>query len=442
MLCCLQSPWADPKAAYEQQATFSDVSSYPGQRRTYLKPCEIGLVSSDPSDNSHSYLSSQTQPVSYGSESRPKSKDGELVSGKLHTSQIDLNNVFATRRRYAENFLFIPVTVPNGVVGGQIMHVAHPDGSGRLIRAEVPKGLKPGNIFYVKALVGSTAPSSPIVTSSSIPSHTKPSNPPSPQRQSPVPLADAYPIYGEHIDVTCLPSPPASPPPFSECLEDDFPLRYTPASGLLPSPLTVGYQNGGLTSSSGMKTVKVVVPSGTVPGTTIHVQIPGENRLVAAQVPPNCREFHVQYDPQELTSPAASSSILNSPAMYQHHSYRPPPVPSSPAAASDYAPSTSTCHDTKLLSVKVPKGTRAGSTLHVQVPGEPGRLLSARVPPGNVREFHISYLPRSAAGPIATSATRPLVGNWGSAVLPVAGGVATGLAGAMVYDHFAHHYNN
>mmetsp|Transcript_2567 Transcript_2567/g.6973 ORF Transcript_2567/g.6973 Transcript_2567/m.6973 type:complete len:101 (-) Transcript_2567:108-410(-) len=42
--------------------------------------------------------------------------------------------------------------------------------------------------------------------------------------------------------------------------------------------------------------LKVQVPPGTAPGTTLHVQIPnGGGKMVAAQVPPNCSEFHVQY---------------------------------------------------------------------------------------------------------------------------------------------------
>jgi hypothetical protein len=43
----------------------------------------------------------------------------------------------------------------------------------------------------------------------------------------------------------------------------------------------------------------------------------------------------------------------------------------------------------------VPKGTAAGTTLHVSVPDEPGRILAAKVPPGNVREFHVSYQARA-----------------------------------------------
>lgn len=47
----------------------------------------------------------------------------------------------------------------------------------------------------------------------------------------------------------------------------------------------------------------------------------------------------------------------------------------------------------KLLSVRVPPGTPPGTTLHVSVPDEPGRILAAKVPPGNVSKFHVSYVP-------------------------------------------------
>lgn len=361
-----------------------------------------------------------------------------------------------------------PVTVPKDVSGGKVIHVAHPDGSGRLIRAEVPPGLKSGNIFYVKAPKASAplppkkTSYSPAVTATPMPAPAKPSNPPSPQQQSPVPSVEAYPIYGDHIDVTTPPhidvtnmqTPPSSPPPFSHCLDEDFPNRYTPANAPPPSPLAVGYQNNNSissppqqASSSGTRMVKVAVPPGYLPGSTIHVQVPGENRLIAAQIPPNCREFHVQYDPKEPVSPGPSSSGMNSPAMYtyQRNSNRSTRasgayVPYSPAATSDHTSSAPHFPNTKLLSVKVPRGTPSGTALHVQVPGEPGRLLSARVPPGNVKEFHVSYVPRSRGGPVATSAARPRGERGSSAVLPIVGGVATGVAGAMMYDHF--HHNN
>lgn len=48
----------------------------------------------------------------------------------------------------------------------------------------------------------------------------------------------------------------------------------------------------------------VKVPPGVSPGTTIQVQIPGENRMVSAQVPPEVSEFHVAYEPSQRNSVA------------------------------------------------------------------------------------------------------------------------------------------
>ena len=85
------------------------------------------------------------------------------------------------------------VTVPAGLVGGQTIHVAHPDGSGRLIKAEVPKGSKPGSIFYVKVPPAPSAPPAPTTTPSStpipppIPPPAKTFNPHSPHQQSAMP---------------------------------------------------------------------------------------------------------------------------------------------------------------------------------------------------------------------------------------------------------------
>jgi hypothetical protein len=51
------------------------------------------------------------------------------------------------------------------------------------------------------------------------------------------------------------------------------------------------------------------------------------------------------------------------------------------------------------LLVRVPPGTVPGTTLHVSVPDEPGRILAAQVPPGGVQEFHVSYEARPPRHP-------------------------------------------
>jgi hypothetical protein len=242
-----------------------------------------------------------------------------------------------------------------------------------------------------------------------------------PQHQPYLPSANAYPVAPEHVDLTAMPSPVANAVPVQSYHDNQYPSRYTP--GVRPISLA----SPATSVPPLLQTVKVVVPPGTVPGSTIHVQIPGENRLVAAQVPPNCTEFHVQYDPLEVSTPC-SSAVLNSPPPRQpFHRIQQQTQRSYSPTIHEYEQHT----EKKLLLVQVPRGTPPGSTLHVEVPDEPGRLLSVTVPP-NVREFHVSYLPRSTTG------SRPRdEDDWGSSVLPIAGGLATGLAGALLYEHFA-----
>ena len=56
-------------------------------------------------------------------------------------------------------------------------------------------------------------------------------------------------------------------------------------------------------TSARPKVMLVQVPPGLLPGTILNVQVPNENRLIPAQVPPgNVREFHVAYDYQDSAS--------------------------------------------------------------------------------------------------------------------------------------------
>ncbi len=448
MLCCLPPSWVDAKAAYNEQAYSNEVTEYPGNRRNYVKTAGNALAEA-PSPLSTHYPSSPQQPAYNDNKQADESISGMFGENDKREILTALQQVQTHFTLSISWFPFLVVTVPNGVVGGQIIHVSHPDESGRLVRCEVPKGLNPGSTFYVKAPVMSpvvVAPSasSPAVTATPIPPPTVSFSPPYSQRQSPIPSAPAYPISGNHVDLTTIPSPTASPTPFSECLDDEYPSRYTP--GMRPSPMATPVNN----DDSELRLVKVVVPPGTQPGTTIHVQIPGENRLVAAQVPPNCTEFHVQYDPLDASTPC-SSAILNSPAVYHHHNQRQRQQQYNQynqyqsQAPPRYAPAIGEHQqgEKKLLLVHVPRGMAPGSTLHVEVPNEPGRLLSVQVPP-NVRQFHVSYLPQSSSSTShqfhhhQQQRQQRDDSDWGSSVLPIAGTVATGLAGAMIYDHFAH----
>jgi hypothetical protein len=161
------------------------------------------------------------------------------------------------------------------------------------------------------------------------------------------------------------------------------------------------------------KLIHVQVPIGMLPGSTIYVEIPGEDRTVAAQVPPGVTSFHVAYTPRApVIKTAAPTQALGESVA------RP-----GPQAGKE-----------KLLSVRVPVGTPPGTTLHISVPGEPGRILAAQVPPGNVEKFHVSYMPSGG------------ISHCGAGMLPPANayrgsqpGLPTALHGALQQPYNTQH---
>jgi hypothetical protein len=211
-----------------------------------------------------------------------------------------------------------------------------------------------------------------------------------------------------------------------------------------------------VSTTSNQKYLRVHVPPGVPAGSTIQVEIPGENRTVAATVPPHVEYFHVAYSPRlHVSSPVP-----------------PTQAPSFPVTAPRQRRSPT---GQKLLLVRVPPGTPPGTTLHVSIPDEPGRILAAQVPPGNVQEFHVSYEARPAHQFSPTASQRagmlPPANAYQSGThtpprrqqqhyqqqrphfrprqirynernsdytLPFVGGAALGAAGAVAYDHFAH----
>lgn len=344
---------------------------------------------------------------------------GGLVSGKLTMQNIGNLSLFLESTELIISLLFLTplclVTVPPGISPGQTIHVAHPDGSGRLIKAVVPHGIITGGKFLVRG---------------------------PPSAQAPPAVAEPVGDYSrvDSSDYSSLPSPI----PFSQALDNPEPhMAYaSPIVGPSAPP----------SDPVGKSLLRVQVPQGSAPGSTIHVQVPGENRLIAVQVPPNCTHFHVQYEPRvhHKTTPIVSSQESRNTNV----------VSQSPPGQ-------------KLLLVRVPQGATTGTTLHVQVPNESGRVLQAQVPPGQVKEFHVSYQPRvqgnnmqsqqqqqrshpvskyninnqrpnnnggwgSAVLPIVGGLARNKNGGRGSAALPIVGGLATGAAAAMAYSHFAH----
>jgi len=359
-----------------------------------------------------------------------------------------------TQENYGQ---IVSVTVPAGISGGETIHVLHPDQSGRVIEAVVPFGLTPGTKFYVQAppqvstplpTPASLSPVSPLAEPVSHPSswHMTPTAPKA-YPSEPTPSAPPMiPAVTKGIPTSPATSAVPLPPPashggfpvstvrsFHPAYDDAFTAHGT-RGPVSVSPLASPIMRN---DNMGMRLIKVIVPPGTQPGSTIHVQIPGENRLVAAQVPPHCTEFHIEYDPRETPT----SAVMESPMAQQVM----------------WSPGPTTTQQNNMLLVRVPRGTPPGARLHVQVPNEPGRLVEAIVPP-NVSEFYVSYIPASPTVPVrqalptrhappppTTRTTSHERGwnnherGWESDVLSFASGVASAVAGGIVYDHFAHH---
>jgi hypothetical protein len=310
------------------------------------------------------------------------------------------------------------VTVPAGLGPGETIHVN--DSSGRLFAAQIPEGMTTGSVFYVRApppcnVVALPPPITPYALPPPISPHVSSATPPS------VPMAHAEAV-NTYSDI-----PVSQPAPFSQCLDSpgDVPVAHHPYKQCIrplapPTPENPPWHPV-RPSTSNFELLKVSVPPGAVPGSSIVVQVPGENRKIAAKIPPNCTEFHVQYQPLAMSS--------NSNASF-HHSSLPEVLPGQ-----------------RLVKVQVPPGLGPGDTLHVQIPGEPGRLVRAQVPPGNVREFNVAYYPKTSQQYVGQQQEQPQHyssnsnnHNGGSdTVLPVMGGLLAAVAGAMAYDHFAHH---
>lgn len=191
------------------------------------------------------------------------------------------------------------------------------------------------------------------------------------------------------------------------------------------------------------KVLLVRVPSGMPVGSIIHVEIPGENRTVAATVPDNVSFFHVCYTPrpQPLLYPRSKEQQLATRGVRQ---IAPRPEDAPPQQQSQpHQPRTAAAQsnannvisgvppqrpEQKLLLVRVPPNTTPGSTVHVSVPDEPGRILAAIVPPGNVREFHISYVSRTMPVVAGLSPNPSFVASTSALRLTRNGGVVTSMS--------------
>lgn len=290
--------------------------------------------------------------------------------------------------------MLFSVTIPPGVQPGQVLTVLAVDGT-RRVKATVPAGLQSGDTFLVRL----ATPINPQVLNS------KPLQPPE-QRTQPeeTPRPESpEPNFASALDAWLTPSP--DPPNLSSNKQSPEPSGsyhntlgngnnyhhqqsfqqyqnvnhpYTHQSQVLPNPIlppvspqqvpgqSISATVESPTSSTDrlhQKLLLVQVPPGMPPGSSLQVEIPGENRTLTAQVPPGgVQSFHVAYSPR----PQQQSSLVGDDK-----------------------------NKSKLLLVRVPPGTAPGTTLHVSIPDEPGRILAAQVPAGNVPEFHVSYEPRS-----------------------------------------------
>jgi len=261
----------------------------------------------------------------------------------------------------------VAVTVPQGVLPGQMLQVVAPDGSGRMVKAAVPHSIGPGSTFMVQ--FPPALPRPPPADYSMAPETTGPFPLPS---VAPSPIPVAFPVAPE--------GGKASPLPVGvEGGYDGIAVLPPPSSSLSLAPHST--DSGAHTQQQlgpGQKLIKVQVPPGTMPGTPLNVQVPGEpGRTVLAKIPPGVKEFDVPYTPSSRNSGTAPAAPQQPVAM---------PPPSQQQLQVQATPGQ------KLILVRVPPGTAPGSTLHVQIPGE-NRILAATVPPGNVPEFHLAYTP-------------------------------------------------
>ena len=164
--------------------------------------------------------------------------------------------------------------------------------------------------------------------------------------------------------------------------DDDAGLNPCPSMGAATAPPRISNSFAEckpVPDAEEQKILLVRVPRGVMAGSTIYVEIPGENRTVATTVPEGVKSFHICYTPRPLPKlvPPVTRRQMQVAPRPEHKIRQSHPTHSS--------------GQQKLLLVRVPPGTRAGTTIHVSVPDEPGRILAAIVPAGGVQEFHVSY---------------------------------------------------
>ncbi|CAB9525322.1 expressed unknown protein [Seminavis robusta] len=371
MLCCT-SLWQDPASAYNAQTNDAGVSPFPGQRRPLVQSAGNGNLVMPPSP------------------------------------------------------LMVNVVIPPGMQAGQTLQVAAPDGS-RTVSATIPQGMEAGQSFFVtfpNAVAGSTADNQSNGSGSNGSGNVNNATSAAPAA-APMAAAPVLPPVASPLNT----KPDQSGTPFSQALD-----RPTAVNAPRPiqqqQPMAPPHQHLNSNSTANQQHLLLVnVPPGAQAGSTLYVQVPGENRTLAAKVPPGVAQFHVAYQPRASAPPA--------PTIHPNSNNR--------IGNSTANPIPTNNNGQKLILVRVPPGTAPGTTLHVEVPDEPGRILAAQVPRG-VSEFQVAYMPRN--GNVTQQGydipQRPgnmqSQGNMqgpGNMMLPYVGAAAlAGAAGVAMYDHY------
>lgn len=234
MLCCFESTaFSGAESDGAKQSSTDAVSSYPGQRRSTVIP------------------------------TIPLSED--------FSAQHDSISVLASEDKHHSDVL-ISVTVPEGMVPGQKVHVRRPDGVGELLEAVIPVGMTAGSIFYVRAPLKEEKSSS----------------------VGPLQLQDG-------------PRPPSD---FFQRLEKSQPAEAEPTNrqgARIQSPCIAPHP------PPGQKLLLVQVTDEMIAGSELWVRIPDEGgRLVSAKVPADATEFVVAYWPQPLSTGTDQNAPLTS----------------------------------------------------------------------------------------------------------------------------------
>lgn len=273
------------------------------------------------------------------------------------------------------------MTVPEGMQAGQTITVMAPDGS-RTVKASIPSGLAAGDSFLVRLAnpaskggmhdrnAGATLQPAQPKFANSLDNWLSPANENEIDQLLENDILDRQIVDRQH-ELAAVRSPS-----FVDTLTEIFNPSFEPmptSKISVPQSKATTPQHSREQPRSNQKLLLVEVPPGMTTGQTMHVEVPGENRTLSVQVPANVETFHVSYTPR--LQPAQNTTFAQPESITRQQS---------PTGQ-------------KLLLVRVPPGTPANTTLHVSVPDEPGRILAAIVPPGNISEFHVSYEARPVA---------------------------------------------